>query len=105
MAGPHACDWAGAGYTTPGPEAHPSHWAGCTLGKTGAFAGMTTNSSGAATSFTGGYFARRQAPHHLALARAGIRHPPRARTGTSKHQPASAHQAGAERRNSDWQHW
>jgi hypothetical protein len=53
MADPHDRDWAGAGYTQPGPEADPGYRAGYTPGKTEAFAGITTILDGPATSLTG----------------------------------------------------
>jgi hypothetical protein len=67
MAGPHDRDWAGAGFTKPGPEADPGYRARYALGKAEAFAGMTTIFDGPATSFTDGYFnGHRDMREHLA---------------------------------------
>ena len=57
MAGSHDRDWAGAGYTTPGPQADPGYQAGYTPGKAEAFAGMTTIFHGPATSLTEQFYA------------------------------------------------
>jgi hypothetical protein len=46
MAGPHDRDWAGPGFTKPGPESNACYQAGYALGKADAFAGMTTISDG-----------------------------------------------------------
>jgi len=50
MAGPHDRDWAGAGFTKPGPEADTGYQAGYTLGNAEAFAGTTTIFDGPARS-------------------------------------------------------
>jgi hypothetical protein len=55
MTGPHDWDWAGAGFTQPGPESDPGYRAGYALGKAEAFAGMTTIFDNPATHFTDGY--------------------------------------------------
>jgi hypothetical protein len=55
MADPHDRDWAGAGFTRPGPEADVGYRAGYTLGTAEALAGTTTIIDGPATSFTDGY--------------------------------------------------
>jgi hypothetical protein len=55
MAGPHDRDWAGAGFTKPGPEPDPGYRVGYAFGKADAFAGMTTIFDGPTTPFTDGY--------------------------------------------------
>ncbi len=55
MAGSYDRDWAGAGFTKPGPESDAGYQAGYALGKAEAVAGITTTSDGPATSFTDGY--------------------------------------------------
>jgi hypothetical protein len=55
MADQHDRDWAGAGFTRPGPEADVGYRAGYTHGTAEALAGMTRIFDGSATSFTDGY--------------------------------------------------
>jgi hypothetical protein len=57
-ADPHEHDWAGPGFTKPGPEPDAGHRAGYAPGKAEALADMITISDGLATSLTG----RRHAP-------------------------------------------
>jgi hypothetical protein len=66
-ADPHEHDWAGPGFTKPGPESDAGSRAGYVLGKAEAFAGMATIFDGPATSFTDGYInGHRQMTEHLA---------------------------------------
>jgi hypothetical protein len=55
---PHERDWAGPGFTRPGPEPNAGYQASYPPGKTEALAGRATSLDGPATSFTG----RRHAP-------------------------------------------
>jgi hypothetical protein len=55
MTGPYGRDWAGVGFTKPGPGSDPGYRAGYALGNAEAFAGMTTVFDCPATSFTDGY--------------------------------------------------
>ena len=57
-ADPHEHDWAGPGFTKPGPEPDTGHRAGHAPGNPEARADVTTLSDGPATSLTG----RRHAP-------------------------------------------
>jgi hypothetical protein len=67
MADPHKHDWAGPGFTKPGPESDAGYQAGYALGRVEAAAGMTTAFDGPATSFTEGYVnGHRQMSEHRA---------------------------------------
>jgi hypothetical protein len=67
MADPHKYDWAGPGFTRPGPEPDTGYQAGYAPGRVEAAEGMTTASDGPATSITDGYVnGHRQMPEHLA---------------------------------------
>jgi len=66
-ADPHERDWAGPGFTKPGPESDVGYQAGYVLGRVEAAAGMTTAFDGPATSITDGYVnGHRQMSEHLA---------------------------------------
>jgi hypothetical protein len=67
MADPNNYDWAGPGFTRPGPESDVGYQAGYALGRVEAAAGMTATFDGPATSFMGGYVnGHRQMSEHLA---------------------------------------
>jgi hypothetical protein len=68
-ADPHNHDWAGPGFTKPGPESNAGYQAGYALGKAEAVAGTTTTFPGLTTTFTHGYI---NGHHHMTelLARA-----------------------------------
>jgi hypothetical protein len=66
-ADPHEHDWAGPGFTKPGPEPHVDYQAGYAPGRVEAAAGMTTAFDGPATPITDGYVnGHRQMSEHLA---------------------------------------
>jgi hypothetical protein len=66
-ADPHERDWAGPGFTKPGPESDVGYQAGYAPGRAEAVAGMTTAFDGPATSITDGYVnGHRQMSEHLA---------------------------------------
>lgn len=69
MTGLHDRDWAGAGFTQPGPESDPGYRAGYALGKAEAFAGMRTIFDDAPTSFIDGYI--NDTREHLARGASG----------------------------------
>jgi hypothetical protein len=67
MAGPHDRDWAGAGFTKPGPGSDPGYQAGYALGQADALAGTTTIFDGPAASLNDGYInGHQQMTEHLA---------------------------------------
>jgi hypothetical protein len=66
-AGPHEHNWAGPGFTKPGPEPDTGQQAGYAPGRAEAAEGMTTAFDGPATSITDGYVSgHRQISEHLA---------------------------------------
>ena len=66
-AGPDEHDWAGPGFTKPGPEPDTGQQAGYASGRAGAAAGVTAAFDGPATSITDGYVnGHRQMSEHLA---------------------------------------
>jgi hypothetical protein len=67
MVGPPDREWAGAGFTKPGPESDAGYRTGYALGQAEAFAGITTIFDAPATSFTDGYInGHRDMRDHLA---------------------------------------
>jgi hypothetical protein len=67
VADPYEHDWAGPGFTKPGPEPDTGQQAGYAPRRAGAAEGMTAAFDGPATSMTDGYVnSHRQMSEHLA---------------------------------------